>query len=503
MKKTVFIKNAAILTFSSLVLRFIGIIFKVWLAAHIGSEGIGLYQIIFSVYMLAATLVTSGISTAVTRLCADELALGTSRGVKKILHRSIALTVIIAAFCTAVLFFGAKVIAHYALSDMRAVPAIKILSFSLAFMGISSCFKGYFIARRKASPTATSQLFEQAVRIATVMIIVTRFSHRGLAFVCGAVLFGDTVSEICSAIYLWVLYLLDRRHINGLSGRARPPFAIVKTVCSIMVPISSGRCLNSILRTIESILVPKGLASHRLSGENALSQFGMIKGMALPILFFPSTLLSALSTLLIPEISEAAARGHKTVVKTAAERIITITTLISFVFAAIFAVGGETVGILVYKSKDVGFLIKALSPIVPFMYLDGICDGILKGLDQQKFTFRTSISDSLLRIGLVVILLPRFGIYGFIAIMYFSNLLTCVLNVGQLLKVSGARPDPVRGIFLPIVGAISITLLADTVLRIFSVHNLVYIILLCVISLPLYSLYLFLIGSIKKEDILR
>ncbi len=501
LKKSVFIKNAAILTVSSLILRFVGIVFKVWLAAQIGSEGIGLYQLIFSVYMLAATLVTSGISTAVTRLCADELALGCAKTVRKILFKSIKITLILSFSCTAVLFFGADTIAHFALSDMRSAPAIKILAFSLPFMGFSACIKGYFIARRSASPTALSQLFEQAVRILIVALSVTRFSHRGLAFTCGAVLLGDTVSEFAAAVYLWILYLFDRKKINGLSGRAAPPFKPTRRIISIMAPISSGRCLNSLLRTAESILVPRCLSSNMLSGANALSQFGMIKGMALPILFFPSTLLSALSQLLIPEISEASARGHKAIVRSASQRIIILTSLISIIFAAVFAVGGEKIGILIYKSSDVGFLIKALSPIVPFMYLDGICDGILKGLDQQKFTFRTSISDSLIRIALVIAVLPRYGIYGFIGIMYFSNLLTCLLNVGRLLKISGAKPDLVRGVFLPTVGAVSITLLADTVLNIFSFENLIYTVSLCAFCLPVYFLYLFCIKSIKTEDI--
>ncbi|MEE1055002.1 MAG: oligosaccharide flippase family protein, partial [Acutalibacteraceae bacterium] len=80
MKKTLFIKNALILTVSSLILRFVGIIFKVWLAKLIGSEGIGLYQLVFSVYMLASTFAASGICTAVTRLIAEELAVGTKKG---------------------------------------------------------------------------------------------------------------------------------------------------------------------------------------------------------------------------------------------------------------------------------------------------------------------------------------------------------------------------------------------------------------------------------------
>ena len=81
LKKTIFIKNALILTASSLALRFFGIIFKVWLAQKIGSEGIGLYQLVFSVYVLATTFAISGTTTAVTRLVAEELALGSKNGV--------------------------------------------------------------------------------------------------------------------------------------------------------------------------------------------------------------------------------------------------------------------------------------------------------------------------------------------------------------------------------------------------------------------------------------
>ena len=149
MRKTLFIKNALILTVSSLVLRFAGIIFKVWLAARIGSEGIGLYQLIFSVYMLASTFASSGICTAVTRLAAEELALGTKKGTLKILRRCIQLTLIMAAASAAVLFFGADIIALKFLGDARAVIPIKILPLSLPFMGMTSCLRGYFIARRR------------------------------------------------------------------------------------------------------------------------------------------------------------------------------------------------------------------------------------------------------------------------------------------------------------------------------------------------------------------
>lgn len=502
MKKTVFIKNAVILTVSSIILRFVGIVFKVWLAAVIGSEGIGLYQLVFSVYVLAATFATSGICTAVTRLVADELALGNKRGTLRILRRCIELTLIIAGISVALLFFGADLIAGKFLGDIRAVPAIKILSFSLPFMGVTSCLRGYFIARRKASPNAISQLFEQLVRIIIVLSLIRRFAFKGLAFCCGAVLLGDTVAELASCILIGIVFFKDSKKLSSLNGRKRPDYPIFKKILHIAVPISAGRYLNSALRTAENILVPKNLAKCSLSGENALSQFGMIKGMALPILFFPSTLLNSLSTLLIPEMSEAAACNRKGIVKSAAENILRLTALMSYIFAAVFFICGREIGMLIYKSNDVGFLLCALSPIVPLMYLDSVSDGILKGLDQQAFSFRTSVFDSSLRIVLILIILPLYGINGFIGIMYLSNLLTCVLNVGRLMKISGARLKFLTEILLPLSSALCVTLLADTIIKMLgALPNLVYIILICLISIPAYTVLLFLFGSMTRDDI--
>lgn len=499
MKKVIFFKNAAILTVSSLLLRLLGILFKVWLAASVGAEGIGLYQLVFSVYMLAATFATSGICTAVTRLIADELALGSKGGVMRILRRCLLITTAIALFSTAVIYFGAKPISIYMIDDVRAIPALKVLSFSLPFMGISSCLRGYFIARRKAAPSASSQLLEQGVRIATVMFLIKKYSHKGLAYTCGAVLLGDTVSEIASVLLLWLLLAIDKRKLDSLSGRTRPPYKISKAVAHIALPITAGRYLNTALRTVENLLVPRGLQSY--GGSNALSQFGMIKGMALPILFFPSTLLNSLSTLLIPEISEAAARKRLGLVKEASTRIIQITLLVSFPVAAVFLTCGYEIGGLIYKSDDVGFLLCALSPIVPFMYLDSVADGILKGLDQQSFCFRTAISDSVLRIALIFSVLPHTGMKGFIGIMYFSNFLTCFLNVQRLLKVSRARLNVTTGILFPLSSALCITLLLKNILKLLLLPNLVYIILLCAVSIPVYTAMLFGFKSITKEDL--
>lgn len=501
MKKTVFIKNAAILTVSSLLLRFAGIIFKVWLAAKIGSEGIGLYQLIFSVYMFAATFATSGICTAVTRLVSEELVVGSTAGVKRIVLRCIELSLAIAAVTIVVLFFGADFIATRLLRDTRAALSLKILGFSLPFMGVCSCIKGYFIARRKATPSSVSQLLEQAVRIGIIIWLLSRYNSLGLEYACAAILLGDTVAEAVSCLYVYILYRIDIGKLKISSPLARKPYKLLTAISHIALPITSGRYLNSLLRMIENILVPICL-TNGIAGGNGISLFGMIKGMALPILFFPSTLLNALSTLLIPEMSEAAVRGRMGVVRSISYRIIKITSLVAIIFSALFLVGGRQMGVLIYGDSDVGFLLCALSPIVPFMYLDAVSDGILKGLDQQKFTFRTSVGDSAIRIVLILLFLKRWGIYGFIGIMYFSNLLTCVLNTKRLIKVSGLKINLLQTFVLPTCGAFSLCIMINLLLKsFFTLPSLVYIITFCVICITLYLIYLFLLGIVDHDDI--
>ena len=501
MKKTVFIKNAAILTVSSLILRFAGIIFKVWLAAKIGAEGIGLYQLVFSVYMFAATFATSGICTAVTRMTSEELVVGNKTGVKRIVLRCIELSLIIAAFTIVILFFGANFISTRLLQDARAALSLKILGFSLPFMGVCSCIKGYFIARRKATPSSVSQLLEQAVRIGIIIWLLSRYNNLGLEYACAAVLLGDTVAEAVSCLYVYIRYRIDFAKLKITTPLARKPYKMLPAISHIALPITSGRYLNSLLRMIENILVPLCLTNSVIGG-NGISLFGMIKGMALPILFFPSTLLNALSTLLIPEMSEAAVRGRMGIVRSISYRIIKITSLVSIIFSALFLVGGRQMGVLIYSDHDVGFLICALSPIVPFMYLDAISDGILKGLDQQSFTFRTSVSDSAIRIVLILLFLKRWGIYAFIGIMYFSNLLTCVLNTKRLVKVSGLKLNLTQTFILPACGAFVLCLGTNVLLNsFFNMTNLIYIIFLCAICITLYLVYLFSLGIVDQDDI--
>ncbi len=500
MKKVLFIKNAMVLTVTSLILRLLGVVFRIWLSAEIGSEGIGLYQIIFSFYILAATFATSGVYTAVTRLVADEMVLGSARSVKKIMRRSFLIISVLAVFSTLLVFFGADFVSSYIIADPRAATAVRTLAFSLFFMGVSSCIKGYFLARRKSIPPSFSQIIEQTVRILSVLFLVKHFSAISVELSCAAILLGDVIAEFSSCLYLYLYYKYDTRKLQTLTGRKTPDYAVGKQLIRISAPITSGKYINSVLRIIESSLVPSRLVKFGISRSAALSFFGMIKGMALPILFFPSSLLNSLSTLLIPEISESVAKGNLRSVRRSVSTIIITTAIFGFIFSAIFFFCGDILGILIYKSGEVGRLIKILAPLVPFMYLDSIADGILKGLDQQLITFRNSVSDSSFRIILIFFLLPLYGENAFIWIMYLSNAYTCLLNVVRLVKTSGAEIPLFRKIFLPFILSFSVTYFVNSVVSLLNFPDLVYITSAVVLSCLLYFILLFIFGCLKKEE---
>ena len=186
--KVIFIKNALLLTVTGLIIRFLGMLFRVWLASAIGAEGIGLYNQIFSFYMLASAFASTGINTAVTRMVSEELARNNGKGVQMVLTRCVAVTLIIALASAAVIFFGAGFISSVLIGDARAVYALRTLPLSLPFMGLSSCLKGYFIARKRSGPASSSQIFEQLARIGLIFFLLNRCKGQGIGAACRAVI---------------------------------------------------------------------------------------------------------------------------------------------------------------------------------------------------------------------------------------------------------------------------------------------------------------------------
>ena len=436
-----YLKNAALLTGSDVVLRLAGMGLRIWLANELGGEGMGLYQLVLAVYSLFVTLATAGVSVAATRLMAEELsgpasAHGAARGM---LRRLLAAGLVLGLFAAALQLATADLAARLWLGDVRAVGALRVSALGMPWMAVSAVLRGFFIARRHVAPNVFSQLTEQTVRIALVALALTRTEGLAVGVRCMLVLGATAVSEAVSALCMLAFYRRDAR--SAFAGqKAVRPADPARRLWEILWPVEGGRVLASALHTAVNMLVPACLAVYlaKAGGRSAaLEQYGVLKGMALPLLTFPFGLLGSLAVLLMPEITQAHVLGQTARLNALLDRMLRLTGFFSALAAALFWCWGPDAAGLLYGSAEAGFYLQVLAPVLPLLYLESMVDGAMKGVGEQKAAFRYSVWDAVLRLAGVAVLLPRYGMRGFLAVILLSTLYTCAANTGRLLFSSG------------------------------------------------------------------
>jgi stage V sporulation protein B len=444
--KRSFFANTMILTLTTQLLSLIGVWFVAWLSAAVGAEGMGLYQLISSVYILAGTLASSGVGVTVARLIAESIAKSGGRYTSDVLRKAVALAAVMGLAMGGALYLLAEPIGAGLLGDRRTVLSLRVLAPALPFMALSACMRGYFIGIRRVLKPSGQMVFEQLVRVAISMLILKSFLPRGLEYACLAVILACMISEAASCLYAFVMVALERR--RGLP--VKPEKGVLGQLIRIALPIAASANLRSVLRTAENILIPRGLEKYGLSHAGALSQFGLL-GMTMPVLFFPSGLLTSVGTMLLPEVSYARALNDGEKIRAIFARVFRMTVMLSLLLCAVFLAFAQDFGLLVYQNEDIARLLTLLAPLTPLIYLDFVVDSMMSGLGQQMRALRINMLDYAIRTGLVLLLIPLFGFFAYIAILYISAILNATLSIHRLLKASRASIDVQQWIIGPIL----------------------------------------------------
>ena len=433
--KLIFI-NMVILTATALLLRTIGLSFQVYLSNKIGPAGIGLFQLIISIYFLAITIATSGIRLAATRLVAEELGTGSASGTKKAVVNCLVYSIAFSLVISVLLFLSAELIGTSWLGDTRTILSLRGLAFSLPFLAMSSVFSGYFIAVRRAIKSASVQIAELLVRITVTLVLLPFFLPRGLEYACLAVVIGAVLGELTSFLLLITLYRLDiRRYKNG----AMPIQNLVPRMFQITLPVALSSYITSGIRTLQQILIPYGLRKSGATSESALATYGTILGMVMPILMFPAAVLYAISDLIVPELAECKAQGSNNRLSYIVTRVFNMGLLASLCFMIIFFRFSTELGLAIYNSSESAYYIRILAPLVPILYLDMIVDGMLKGIGEQVSIMRYNITESLISVALIYLLIPRYAIAGYIFSIFLTRSLNFALSYNRLVKVARLR----------------------------------------------------------------
>ena len=308
MKAKRFLKNTVILAVGAIVLRLIGIGFSGWLTRKIGSAGMGLFQLVFTIYNFASTLATSGIYLAVTRLVAEELGKGRYGRAAAAMRVSMVFGAVVSAGAAAFLWFGAPYIGVHILEDERTVKSLRVLAAALPFMAFSCSLRGYFFAIREVWKTNTSQILEQLVRIAVVALAFQIVLPKGLEWACVGIALGSVGGEAVAFCYTLTLYLRDKHKRVFVQEKSA---VMTRPVLAIAGPVALSGYLKAALSSIENILVPRGLKRYGMGTSSALSQYGMMEAMVMPVLNFPAALIASFSNLLVPEVAEWRATGKE------------------------------------------------------------------------------------------------------------------------------------------------------------------------------------------------
>lgn len=420
----------------------------IYMADKIGSEGIGLYRLILSIYFFFASAVSAGFSLTVTRLVTDYFSVGEYAKAKFAAQRCMILSLIFGTILGASMFLSAEFIGIQFLGDIRCVYPLRISAVSLPFMAFSACVRGYFTARRKTLQSSGEQLLEQIVEIAVFMLIMEYFQPENLSAACCAAVIGTTAAEMLSFFYAMILYCID---VKKLNVKTQPVNALYQKMLPIAAPVSANSCLRSGLAAIENVLIPFGLKRYGNNSTFALSQYGIISGMTMPVLTFPTVFILPFAMLIIPEIAEANIKNHQNSIKHMTDKMFHFTLLYAIPVMIVFMFFAVPICSVLYHNESAGVFLIMLAPVIPFMYLDSVADGMLKGLNRQTSYLVFNLIDSIIRVILTYLFVPVYGIVGVIGVIIISELLNTTMSIWKLISVTKIRIKIFDSIIRPII----------------------------------------------------
>ncbi len=441
MSKHSIIKGTLILTVTGFITRIIGFFYRIILSNALGARNMGVYQLIFPVYGICFTLFASGIQTSISRLVAAQTGIygeGHNHNITRILRVGLICSLSIACSLSGLVYLFGNFIAGRLLSEPSCAEGLRMLSLAFPFCGITSCINGYYYGMKKTSVPASTQLIEQITRVIFVLAISYIVGDGNTSITCEMAVLGLVMGELTSCTFnVLNLYRERNKHYKSKKTdevtikreqRVTKMPHIFRELLKQAVPLTSNRLLLSVLNSIEAVLIPIMLRQSGLSVNEALSIYGILIGMSIPFILFPSAIPNSFSVLLLPAISEAQAKSNHSMIERTTSISIKYCLLIGVLSTGFFVTFGRSLGMVVYHNAMSGSFIVSLAWLCPFLYLTTTLSSIINGLGKAQITFFNSIIGVVIRILVVIFIIPQYGIYGYLTGNLISQLCITILD---------------------------------------------------------------------------
>lgn len=491
------LSETVILSAFSIGLQGLGLLLNIFLTHQLGAATVGEMTLIGSFYSLAAILSGGSGFIAASRFMSEELGCG---GNPHRVYQYISGFCMMLSMTAAVLlciFAGLpEKMLHVHGMDLTA-STIRLLSISLPLSSLAACLKGRCYAYNRVFLPAVSECVEFLIKSAVIAFCTVFLIPRGHIDIVRTFAVSLIAGQGSTVLFLAVI---------------RMPHSDNCTICSfsfrrfirMLLPIMGNASLVAILSTTNDALVPLTLLQFGSSPTEALAQFGEFEAIIIPTLFFPSVIQCVMSGLIVPELSKANAAHDSHTIRLITERALEYTTAYSFYIVMYLVQFGQRIGTMLGGDLITGEILRVMAPVVPFIYLEIIMEGILRGLGKHNFSSLNYLAEYIVRISVLLICVPMFGFYGIAASYLACNLSGNIVRLYFVLRKTGLKPVWKRILLRPVIvlfGVWQVMLLTERLCERMRMPDILVMILCGIISGGLFYAVLHSINQPKLRPL--
>ena len=433
-------RQTALLSGTHFIVRVMGFALRIWLSRELGAQAMGLVELAQSAQMLLISPVVSGLPAAVSRLSAQRGSRGALRvarcGVRLALTGSVPL--MLAAFLLR------EPLARW-MGDVRILPALLCFLPCIPLLGVSCALNGYFYGIGRPVPPALSELVEQTVRILLCLRLVPMLRAWPTTLRAAVPALSTLAGETAGLLLMLIALLLAALRCAQGDAAAPRRDGVYRELLALALPLTGVRLVSSLMHTVNAALIPARLQASGLAAQEALSRFGMLHGMLLPVLLAPSFITGSLCMVTAPELARRQAGGKP--LRALVRRVLLSALLIGLpAMAAVFLLAPVIAGTL-YRQAELLALLRLTCPLVPVMALCQVCSGLMNGLGLQRKSLRISLAANMTALLFTYMLAaqPALRLTGAALGMAAGQLVTLALSLRALHKgaaETGFTPAP-------------------------------------------------------------
>lgn len=471
-RKHSMITGTLLLTAAGFAVRILGFFYRIFLSRTIGAEGLGLYNMVHPLYGICFALCAGSIQTAISRCIAANV----SR--RKLFFRTgLMISLSIAAILAVALSAGSRLLADYVLLESRCGELLRLMAFSIPFSAIHACVNGYYYGMQRTRVPAASQITEQLIRMGVVFLMALFFQNSGIPITTELAVLGHLAGEAGSCFYAALTFLvfdhtarpirpaaqsisnpttnqqafhmpLTQSHsalykqysqLTFSPSTSQPTSPAVSStlqagreLMSMALPLMGNRLVLNLLSSAEAIWIPSRLVLSGLTSSEAFEIYGVLTGMALPFIFFPSAITNSMAVILLPAVAGAQADGREHHIREAVLASLRYSLYMGILCIGVFTCFGDFLGNAVFKESAAGYYMKVLAWLCPFLYLATTTGSILNGLGKTNAVFLQNTAALSLRLAFVFFGIPHFGIHACLWGMLASELFLSTLHLYTL-----------------------------------------------------------------------